>query len=388
MNGNTYRTIVCSAILGLCWFLCWSAFAQPTNRSDLMAKQSTDIERLRSKVKTLACDMSVEVVVCKGAMNEAAEVRFRKKLETTLPPDDYIVELTKSVLFDFANGRYSANGLDHRVMLELDTRGAPTAVFFREWAATAFDGTHLRSVTPREKLNPKSIPRGIKYPVEFWESKVDETDPTTFDVALAPLFWCGGAISDRAFTTKSMRGPVPLRQWNVKPAAQGDRGKLISLVSPPGQFGEHCELVVPETAFQPVKCVFNNGKRVTSLIEVSYQDTDMGRVPREWIVKELRGDGKLNSQQTYKVKSIRLNPSVNSDSFVLVPTNGMVVESRDGKSLIFAMHGKQLRASTNFALNSLIDQQWHRAGLVLLAIAAFAVIVFVVFRRRLVSFRV
>jgi len=383
MTANPIRYTISLIALWITSFMGQSVFAQSFDSSAFTAKLTADIEQVRARVVAVTCKASVEVVICKGAMTESAEQRFRKRLAVDLPANDEVMELTKSFLLDFVSGHFLAEGTDHRSSLQLDPSGSPSLTLFRQWATTAFDGTHFRTLTPREKLHQRSIPPGIRYPVEFWESKPDGADPFTFDIGLLPLFWCGGAISDQAITAKTVRGELPLRRWRAALAVNNPSSRMITLTSPPGRYGEYCQFVIPEGGgFHPVKSIFNDGKHVSSELDVSWDDTDQGRLPRQWFVKRFRRDGQLKSQEHFKVHSVRLNPPVNADSFVLLPRKGMIVESRDGKSLVFAVHGEQFQASTNYELNNLIDRQWHWMALLLFALAVIVAIALIALRWR------
>ena len=232
------------------------------------------------------------------------------------PVEDYQydVELVLSLDFRSNCARKETRG---EVFVVSDLR------YKEETSICLYDGTHIQQYHPRDE---NAMDR---YDVELYERTEDFSRFffSTFDY---PLFF-GHAIfprpGRRIDPKLGLLIPVLPSLYHVAGRAmQGDRECIVlqtEALSDTGNYHEYWVDMERDAAVTHWESV--QGGHPRYVIDVAYERTSYGFLPKHWSYAWYTGDGELRKKEEYDVRETIINPQFSEDLFRVKPKAGMTV---------------------------------------------------------------
>jgi hypothetical protein len=345
------------------WVALFSILPLPAFTADVAYKPS-DISRAvgvaRKTIVGLDIRFQVSTRVVRGSFTESAKREYPGASPTEVPDHDITLSYENRALIDFTTGRYAMDGYTPHFKLKTDSNNRPLLESYGEFAHSAFDGTRFYMLRPKQKLDPRSIPPGIKYPVEFLQ--LETKDGGTIGAELYPIYiWAGTfIIHDDELKAVECRPTLDLSGCKIVGPVLIDGSNSIVVTTRAASSGAYSDLVLEMgSGLRPKTWTryWRDGHRSVTELRYSPDATNIG-VPAlvSWSVHDYDASFGLKRQSTVIVQSFIINPSFDKDGFRLSPSAGMVVQRGIDKSTVFTVAGQpDVVFRTNYDLNRTIE---------------------------------
>jgi hypothetical protein len=353
-NSNRILAIMALLMNGL-------ACQRGVRADDIRAEITRAIDRSRAATQSVKLEYRVTYRICKGSYTETARDELPSPPTSAVPSEDIVLEYDIESLIEFQSPRGWSKG--GQVDINVPGNGGSAIEAFVQWKHSAFDGRFAHVLQPRQRMDARNIPKGIKYPVEYLRLEVPDGGLSSeiAEERYSLYFWAGGVAEPGvALTPGNHRSAYNLADWRIIGPLTFHDVYGYSLTTPPSRSGAFDEyLLEREMDYRPRRWVrhWRNGRKL--IIETTYtKNSDSSIIPASWTVQTYDPVGTLTQQSDFRVTSIAINPLFDTTDFELSPADGMVMELISKNQSEFRLAGnEQLHAQTNYALNRLIDSK-------------------------------
>jgi hypothetical protein len=352
----THESRLLAALL-LAPLLLWAEF---THAHDIAAVKSA-IEGTRQAVRSVDMRYSVKVTMFRGSLTAAARFDF-PALEGDVPASEELLSYENQLLIDFATGRFAMDGSTDHFKVRLDEVGKVIVDSYTIYSRSAFDGSRVYMLRPKDKLDPRSVPPGIKYPVEFLE--FDSKDGGEVSDELLPLYLWSGALplSDVPLQPTTSRAALDFKRCRAVTVPTSDGRGAVVLTTWPTSSGAYSEFVLNAIySFRPTKWIrySPNGARIVADIRYRVLQAEGVPIVESWTTQQYSSTGALQRQVDVSVLSFKPNPQFDDGRFRLQPTSGMVVQEGISSGTSFKRAGDSVSFQTNYELNHYMEEtEW------------------------------
>ncbi len=327
--------VLSAAFLGLCVTTIAGFHGMARAKTPDLARIRASLDALRESAGIRHIKYKVKVRIIKGSRNEFMEPPRLPGSGVDVPSEDLVTEPPpREQIDDFPRNRSWGKGSSVRYSIEKDAGGSERMAPYFEFSESASDGIESISISPKDRIDPRAIPEGIKVPVEVHRSKVsDDRKNQTLEKRLYPLFLSEGSLPspDQPLPGRGFLQAFAPERWRVSGSTLLDGRECPVLVSAPNQTGEYDEYTLrPDLHYVACRLVRYYKGDPTQVVAIEYQPLE-GRRPRlkSWKIQDYHPAGVLFTEESFTVESVKHLDSVDDSLFKLKPEDGMIVMDLD-----------------------------------------------------------
>jgi hypothetical protein len=362
------------------------AFGAPADIQSIQA----NLESVRKTAPIIRIRYKGKIRIIKGSMNEVSDPSRASEVGASIPNEDIVFETSKELICDFPRNRSWCKGTDWAVATKKDAGGTDRAFGYLRFAEGANNETELTCLSPKERIDPRSMSPGIKVPAEFSHFKLTADGPTPeFDFAVYPIYLSQGCLPapDQAITAKLFLPAFNPEKWRVSGTTVLEGRELPVLVSSPDSAAGHYEYVLrPDLSYVPCRWTRYYEGVPLQIVTIAYDAVSSRPTLRGWTFQEYGTPGVLGREEIYTVESVNTLNSVDDSLFRISPKKGMIALDLNHQD--FRVVGADsVRFSTNYEANDYLGRgkrvsAWGRVLIASSIVAAGIMVVTFWIRRR------
>jgi len=345
--------------------------------------------QIRQQIHSIRYDIEGQMRFMKGSRNRINDSLFPGKRGTAdLPPEDVVIPVWRQLILDFSRNRTWSKGSGYSASTKETDDGGLRAVIVQSIGESAFDGEVHTSREPKESIDPDSLAKGTRFPIEFVEIVPQDGGASiAWDSNLFPLFLFAGALADNQtpITSGDLRPGRTGTRWKTKLVFDEDGKQIVVVIGPPNAHGTYVEARLRrDLLYRPVRWEKYDRDGLQFKLVMAYEGTgELARLA-SWYLHSYNSQRQLVRQDEYTVTRIEINPPLDDAMFRLTPTDGMVFERIGPTGVEFGVAGDEsLTRRTHYDVQDAIEgRRWrwlkYLAGPV---VALTAVLIFLFVRR-------